>query len=66
MRTLRGVVERDGGWVLLRDGGGSSWALLGDQARRLATGADVEVRGTPTPPPNGCPAKAALNVTQIR
>jgi hypothetical protein len=65
VRTVRGVVERDGDWVLLRDAGGVRWALFGDGVRTLRHGADVEVRGTLTPPPEGCPAGKALTVTRI-
>jgi hypothetical protein len=61
VRILRGVVERDGDWVLLRVDG-QRWALLGDRARTLASGATVEVRGTITTSPPGCPVDQALTV----
>jgi hypothetical protein len=63
IRTLRGVIERDGEWVILRTDGGR-WALLGDRARTLASGHDVQVRGRTVTPPQGCPADRA--VTLIR
>ena len=61
VRTLRGVIERDGEWVLLRTGGGR-WALLGNRARALADGHDVQIRGTPTTPPPDCPTDQAVTV----
>jgi hypothetical protein len=64
VRTLRGVVERQGTWVLLRLDG-HRWALLGDRARTLGTGTTVEVQGTVTAPPVGCPADQALTVTRL-
>jgi hypothetical protein len=66
VRTVRGVVERSGEWTLLRDTTGGRWALLGERARLLRTGAQVEVRGTVTTPPAGCPVDRALTVTQTR
>jgi hypothetical protein len=65
MRTLHGVIERDGDWVLLRVGS-DRWALLGERARALHNGADVFVTGTPAPPPPNCPADKAITVTQVR
>ncbi|MEV0716490.1 hypothetical protein [Asanoa sp. NPDC050611] len=62
-RTLRGVVERDGPWVVLRVGG-QRWALLGDRAGSLPVDVPVEVRGTLATPPPGCPAERALTVTR--
>ena len=63
VRSLRGVIEREGEWVILRTGGGR-WALLGDRARTLTAGQEVQVRGRPTTPPVGCPTDRALNVTR--
>ncbi|MFI7544782.1 hypothetical protein [Actinoplanes sp. NPDC049599] len=63
VRTLRGVVERDGDWVLLRVDA-ERWALLGARARALAGGSTVEVRGTVAAPPPGCPVDRALQVVR--
>ena len=65
VRTLRGVVEREGDWVLLRTDR-DRWALLASDTRDFRNGVQIEVRGTPSAPPAGCPANMALNVIQPR
>jgi hypothetical protein len=63
VRTLTGIVERDGDWVLLRTDG-QRWALFGNRARTFAAGESVTISGTVTPPPPGCPTDKALNVVR--
>ena len=65
MRTLHGMIEKDGMWVLIR-AGTDLWALLGERANGLQDGADATVSGTPATPPPGCPADKALTVTRVR
>jgi hypothetical protein len=61
LRAVRGTVERDGAWLILRTRR-DSWALLGNRAHPLADGQEVVVRGTVTALPPGCPADRALTV----
>jgi hypothetical protein len=64
-RTLKGEVERSGGWVLLRTDDGV-WALLGRRGAALSTGATATVTGIPATPPAGCPVDRALTVYSAR
>jgi hypothetical protein len=64
-RTMKGEVERSGGWVLLRTDDGV-WALLGRRGAALSTGATATVTGIPATPPAGCPVDRALTVYSAR
>ena len=63
-RTLVGTVERGELCPLLRVGT-DRWALVGALARRLSPGDTVEVRGTVTTAPRGCPAARAITISQL-
>ena len=64
-RTLTGSVEdADPCPALLV--GTARWALVGDLARTLVSGARVEVRGALVPAPPGCGGGRALHVTEAR
>ena len=63
-RTLVGTIEAAQPCLVLRVGA-DRWALVGDRARGLASGARFEVRGTVTSPPRGCHTTRALAVSQV-
>ena len=63
-RTLTGTVERGELCPLLRIGT-QRWALTGPLTLQLAAGDRVEVSGTVTTAPRGCPAPRALRVSQL-
>ena len=63
-RTLVGTVERGELCPLLRVGA-DRWALVGALAQRLSPGDTVEVRGTLTTAPRGCPAPRSIKVNHV-